>query len=234
MKENIEANNIGNRKFVIELRFEPKVTMLDHKGTLVEKIQMTNVFPLNHWEIGQSEVIIRDEKKREDAHNIIMVAINRISFISYKIDTVVSFYAKFIKIYDAVISELGKLEITRIGCRIIGTYKCSSTEYKNVLKNFKESFPEKFFIERYPAKDLLFNLVYENGMYQIGPVDENDNYYSREFDIPDCKRHVGVAIDTDNYLTNEAQEINEKSLIKDVYMLSLSVEKDLYSNLKNF
>ncbi len=102
MKENIEANNIGNRKFVIELRFEPKVTMLDHKGTLVEKIQMTNVFPLNHWEIGQSEVIIRDEKKREDAHNIIMVAINRISFISYKIDTVVSFYAKFIKINTSV------------------------------------------------------------------------------------------------------------------------------------
>lgn len=46
---------------------------------------MTNVFPLNHWEIGQSEVVIRDEK-REDTHNIIMVAINRISFISYKID----------------------------------------------------------------------------------------------------------------------------------------------------
>lgn len=27
MKENIEANNIGNRKFVIELRFEPKVNV---------------------------------------------------------------------------------------------------------------------------------------------------------------------------------------------------------------
>lgn len=31
MKENIESKNIGNRKFIIELRYEPKVTMLDSK-----------------------------------------------------------------------------------------------------------------------------------------------------------------------------------------------------------
>lgn len=46
MKENIESKNIGNRKFIIELRYEPKVTMLDAKGALVEKIQETNVFLL--------------------------------------------------------------------------------------------------------------------------------------------------------------------------------------------
>ena len=49
MKENIESKNIGNRKFIIELRYEPKVTMLDAKGALVEKIQETNVFPLGNW-----------------------------------------------------------------------------------------------------------------------------------------------------------------------------------------
>lgn len=52
MKENIESKNIGNRKFIIELRYEPKVTMLDSKGALVEKIQETKVFPYSHWEIG--------------------------------------------------------------------------------------------------------------------------------------------------------------------------------------
>ena len=234
MKENIESKNIGNRKFIIELRFEPKVTMLDCKGNLVEKIQATKVFPLSYWEIGQSEVIIRDDKKKENANNIVIVTINRINFISYKINSVESFYANFIKIYDAVTSVLNKLSITRIGCRIIGTYKCSSSEYKNVLRNFQDSFPAKFYLEKYPAKDLRFELIYENGMYQVGPLDINDDYFSREFDILDCKKHVGIAIDTDNYLTNEAQEINEKSLIKDVYMLSLSVEKDLYSNLNKF
>lgn len=233
MKENIESKNIGNRKFIIELRFEPKITMLDRKGSLVEKIQETKVFPLSYWEIGQSEVIIRDDKKG-NAHNIAVVTFNRISFISFKINSVESFYANFIKVYEAVISVLGKLTITRIGCRIIGTYKCSSTEYKSVLKNFQNSFPVRFYLQKYPAKDLRFELIYENGAYQVGPLDLNDDYFVREFDIPDCNKHVGIAIDTDNYITNETKEINDRSLIKDVYMLSLSVEKDLYSNLNDF
>lgn len=32
MQENIDTKNIGNRKFIIELRFDPKVSMLDKKG----------------------------------------------------------------------------------------------------------------------------------------------------------------------------------------------------------
>ena len=234
MKENIESKNIGNRKFIIELRYEPKVTLLDSKGALVEKIQETKLFPCSHWEIGQSEVIVRDEKMKEDAHNVIIVTLNRICFISYKIDSVESFYANFCKVYDAVTKVLFPLKITRIGCRIIGTYKANSSDFKNILKNFQDSFPAKFLLKKYPAKYLLFHLKYENGMYQIGPIDINDDFYSREFDIPDCTKHVGFAIDTDNYLTNEAQEINEKSLIKEVYKLSLSVEKELFSNLMNF
>lgn len=234
MKENIESKNIGNRKFIIELRYEPKVTMLDSKGALVEKIQETKVFPCSHWEIGQSEVIIRDDKKKEDAHNVILVSLNRISFISYKVDSVESFYANFSKVYEAVTKVLSSLTITRIGCRIIGTYKTKSSDFNNILKNFQDSFPAKFLLDKYPAKDMLFHLTYENGMYEIGPVSINDDFYKREFDIPDYTKHVGVAIDTDNYLTNEAQEINEKSLIKEVYLLSLSVEKELYSNLMNF
>lgn len=223
MKENIESKNIGNRKFIIELRYEPKVTMLDAKGALVEKIQETNVFPYTHWEIGQSEVIIRDEKKKEDAHNVVWVTLNRISFISYKINSVESFYANFIKVYDAIIKVLNQLTITRIGCRIIGTYKSSSVDYKSVLKNFKDSFPANFLLDKYPAKDMLFNLTYQNGMYQIGPLDIDDDFYRREFDLPDCNKHIGIAIDTDNYLTNELHQINDKSLIKDVYMLSVSI-----------
>lgn len=234
MKENIESKNIGNRKFIIELRYEPKVIMLDKKGTLVEKIQALNIFPQSHWEIGQSEIIIRDDKKKEEAHNIVLLTINRISFISNKINSVESFFANFSKVYEVVTTILAPINITRIGCRIIGTYKTNSTDFKNVLYNFRNTFPEKFLLEKYPAKDMLFNLTYENGMYQIGPVNINDDFYKREFGTTDCVKHVGIAIDTDNYLTNDAQEINEKSLIKEVYMLSLSVEKELYSNLMNF
>lgn len=31
MQENIDTKNIGNRKFIIELRFDPKVSMLEKR-----------------------------------------------------------------------------------------------------------------------------------------------------------------------------------------------------------
>ena len=234
MKENIDSKNVGNRKFIIELRFEPKVSMLDKRGLLVEKLQECKVFPVSHWEIGQSDVTVRDSKNREDAINVATVTFNRLNFISYNIASVESFYAKFTKIYDAVLKVLDDLTITRIGCRIIGSYYTSSKDYETIVSNFKNSFPSKFLIEKYPVKDFMFNLVYNNGMYQIGPLSDNDNFYDREFAVPGCKKHVGVCIDTDNYLTNDSMSINERSLIKDVYTLSLSVEKELLSNLAEF
>lgn len=39
MKENIESKYIGNRRFIIELRFEPQLAMLDTKGSLINKIR---------------------------------------------------------------------------------------------------------------------------------------------------------------------------------------------------
>ena len=234
MKENIESKNIGNRKFIIELRFEPKVVMLDKKGEIVENLQGINIFPSSHWEIGQSDVIIRDSKEKENAKNIVTVSFHRLSYISYSVSSIESFYANFTKIYDAILKVLNFLTITRIGCRVIGTYYTKSKDFSSVLKSFKEAFPAKFLIEKNPAKDFLFHLSYENCMYEIGPLSEEDNFYDREFSIPGCNKHVGVCIDTDNYITNESRTINEKSLIKDIYTLSLSVEKELYTNLTEF
>lgn len=87
MQENIETKNIGNRKFIIELRFDPKVSMLDKKGLLAEQIENCKAFNINHWEIGQSEVSIRDHEDKEKATNIVAVTFNRLSFISFKINT---------------------------------------------------------------------------------------------------------------------------------------------------
>lgn len=231
MKDNIESKNIGNRKFVLELRFDPKVILLDKKGEIVEKIEKANVISDNQWEIGQSEIVIRDNRVKEEAQNIISISLQRLSYISYNIGTIASFYAGFEKIRDAVISVLGELKITRIGCRIIGTYYSQSKDFSSLLDKFKNCFPSQFLLENYPAKDFLFHLVYDSGMYQIGPVSNDDGFYSREFPLASCKKHVGIAIDTDNYLTNDVKPINDKSLIKDVYTLSLSVEKDLFVKL---
>ena len=167
MKDNIDSKNIGNRKFIIELRFEPKVSMLDKKGAIVELIEKAKPFNIFHWEIGQGEVTIRDHENKEETSNTIIVTFNRFNFISNKINSIEEFYSKFEKIYNAITTALGDLVIKRIGCRIIGTYKVKSSDYNTILNKFKNSFPSKFFIDKYPAKDFLFNLVYENGMYQI-------------------------------------------------------------------
>ena len=49
MQENIETKNIGTRKFIIELRFDSKVSMLDKKGQLAEQIENSKAFNTNHW-----------------------------------------------------------------------------------------------------------------------------------------------------------------------------------------
>lgn len=234
MKENIESKYIGNRKFIIELRFDSKGIILDKKGEIIDVIKSLDIFPKYHWEIGQSGIIIKDGTDENRAKNAIRITHNLISIMSYQIDTVASFYDKFEKIYRKLREILGDFDILRIGCRIMGTYYTASTQYSMIVQNFKRNFPSNIFLDKYPAKDMLFNVVYENGMYQIGPVSETDIFYAREFDVTDCKKHVGVAIDTDNYILRNKNDINDMSLIKDIYRLSLSVEKDLYSNLKDF
>ena len=70
-------------------------------------------------------------------------------------------------------------------------------------------------------------------MYNVGPVKEDkDAFIEQNFAESYRIKHAGIAIDTDNYLTNEKEPINDKSLIKDTYILSLSVEKQLLENLK--
>ncbi len=234
MKDNIKNTNIGNRKIIIELRYAPVVLMLDKRGQIVDAIEKSNCFNTFHWEIQPGEVIIRDHAEKEKSKNIVFITFNRFSFISYKIDSIDGFYSSFKKAYDAVFDLLDSPTIHRIGCRIIGTYKVRSQDFRSILSHFKESFPSRVFLEKYQAKDLAFRLTYENGMYRIGPVSERDNFYDKEFNLGDCEKHVGVAIDTDNYLTNEVQNINDKALIKEVYILSLAVEKELYSNLVEF
>lgn len=234
MKDNIDTKHIGNRKIIIELRYAPIVSMLDKRGQITEAIEKSNCFSSFHWEINTGEVTIRDHAEKEKSKNLVFVTFNRLSFISYKIDSIEGFYSSFKKAYDAVTTLLGPMTIQRIGCRIIGTYKVLSQDFGSILSRFKESFPSKIFMEKYPTKDLSFTLTYENGMYRIGPVNDDDDFYKKEFDLEYCEKHVGLVIDTDNYLTNEVKDISDKTLIKDVYTLSLAVEKELYSNLAEF
>ena len=173
--------------------------------------------------------------KKNEARNTIIVELNRFSFISSKIDSIDSFYGKFEKIYAEITKELGPLYIKRIGCRIQGTYRTKSDNYDDIMGKMKSSFPSTFLLDNYPSTDMLFQLIYKNGMYNIGPArDKDDAFVNQNFDESYRINHNGIAIDTDNYITYENGSILDKQAIKDVFVLSLSVEKELYSNLKDF
>ena len=232
MKDNIQFKSIGNRKFVIELRFNHKATLSDKKGAIIENIKSLNMFSPLHWEMGVANVNLWEGTKKEDTRNLIIIELNRLCFISSKIDSVDSYYNYFCKIYECVEKEIGNLDIQRIGCRIQGTYKTKSTDFNYIFSEMQKGFPSLFYLQDFPATDLLFQLNYKNGMYNVGPVKEKKDAFV-ENNFPESYRinHVGFAIDTDKYLTNETCPINDKKLIKDTYVLSLSVEKKLFDNL---
>lgn len=233
MKDNIDSKSIGNRKFIIELRFDHKVTLSDKKGVIIENIKALNIFVPFHWEIGVANAIIWDGEKKENARNIIIIELNRLCFISSKIDSVANYYGNFTKIYECIVKELGNFNVRRIGCRIQGTYRTKSADFDTIIDKIQKGFPSQFYLQDFPATDMLFQLNYKNGMYNIGPVkEEKDAFMDQNFAESYRIKHIGIAIDTDNYLTNEKEPINDKSLIKDTYILSLSVEKQLFENLK--
>lgn len=235
MKNNIDISTVLNRKIIIELRYDPKPIFLDVKGSLIQKIESLKLFPESHWGIGESAVKLSDSNKNELERNRIHVELNRLSFLSTKIDSINDYYSKFESIHKVAKEVLGEFEISRIGCRIQGSYKCKSTDFKELLSNFEKSFPNKLFLEHFPVKDLRFQVNYQNGMYHVGPVGKNDPFLRNEFTHPDRNENVGIGLDTDNFLLRTSSDkLNGTSKIKDVFTASLAVEKSMVENLSDF
>lgn len=235
MKDNLDSKLILNRKFIIELRFTVVPKFLDLKGTILEKINSLKVINSINWSIGDTALKIIDSNNDEQARNIILAEMSRISYMSSQIDSIDKFFNDFSKLFNALKDILGILSIQRIGCRIQGTYKTKSNKYDDILKNFKESFPSNIFLEDFPTNDLRLQVVYQNGMYHIGPLKENDQFLQNEFKYVERVNSIGVALDTDNYLLNtDTENLDNISRIKDVFVASLAVEKNLVEKLKDF
>jgi hypothetical protein len=233
MKDNIKRDFIKNRKLVIEIRYNPNPRILDERGTLINKLIDSNVILNAHWELGGANITISDKLEQNQSRKKVFIDINRLSFISSAGDTNESFYAGFEKAFKSFKETIPQIQIQRIGCRIQGTYNCESNEYKTIIEKFKKNFPNQFLLEEFPAQDLRFHLMYQNGMYQIGPIRKDDQFIKTEFPYDGRIEHVGFAIDTDNFILREDanMQIKETS-IKDVFITSLSVEKSLFEKLK--
>lgn len=234
MKDNIKGEFIKNRKLIIEVRYSPNPKILDERGALINKLVDSNIISNPHWELGGANITVSDKADQKQSRKKIFIDIHRMSYISTSQDTNASFFASFEKAYKVFKETISDFNIKRIGCRVQGTYSCASKEYKTIIEKFKAHFPSQFLLEEFPAQDLRFQLVYQNGMYNIGPVHKDDQFLKQEFSFDEKIEHIGFGIDTDNYMLKEnSEQIIKDSSIKDVFMTSLSVEKSLFEKLKS-
>lgn len=234
MENTIDSKNINNRKIILEVRFKSSPLIVDKRGEILQSLMKLKMFAQTHWELGNGEVKIFDTEEPEKAKSIIYVDIKKFTVVSSFNHTNDSFYNMFDKTYKAVKAITGEVEIERIGCRIIGTYKADSSEYSKILNGFKKSFPSQVLLEDFPVNDLRLQLVYQNGQYNIGPIKKDDPFFKKEFPNSDAQNAVGFGIDTDNYILKPDSSTIKDSSIKDVFMTSLSVEKLLFEKLRSF
>lgn len=233
MKDNIDLRDVLNRKIIIEIRFNADPNFLDNKGRLVSDISASESY-FTEWKIGDS-IELTDNVERSEVRNIVSIHIDRLTFISSSITSIDDYFTRFKKIYNLLNKYLNNLNILRIGCRIQGTYKTSSSDFDTILNNFSDTLPKNVFIDDFPVKDLHFKLVYQNGTYTIGPIQEDDIFVRTNFIYKDRIEDVGIAIDTDNFLLKSPSvDLNNIGQISDVLVASLAVEKTLLNNLKEF
>lgn len=234
MENSIKSTSINNRKIVIEIRYEPNPSVIDSRGSLVKKLVEAQLIQDAQWELGIGEIKLSDSLKANESRHLIYADLHRLTLISSKIDSNASYFhfaEKAFKIFKEVIPSY---IIIRIGCRIQGTYQSKSNDYNQIVNNFKALFPSQILLEDFNVKDLKFQLVYQNGQYHIGPVNKDDGFVMTEFPFDDASKNIGFAIDTDNYIIRslKMETIND-SVIKDVYVTSLSVEKSLFDILNS-
>lgn len=230
MKNTINSSSILNRKLILEVRYEPNPQIVDKRGKILDEIMRANIIPNGQWELGDGMVSIADSLEQNLVTKKCFIDTNRITLMSQCNETNESFFNNFTTLFNIAKDNL-TIDIKRIGCRIQGTYSCKSTKYENILNGFIDLFPSQFILEEFPSKDLNFHLVYQNGKYEIGPINVEDIWTKQQFQNEKLRiNKPGFAIDTDNYIL-KTNEIVKSTSIKDVYLTSLSVEKSLFEKL---
>jgi hypothetical protein len=232
MENTISSKFIHNRKIIIEIRYKINPLIVDKKGEILNEFIENNLILSSHWNLGNGEFNLRDNTDDDEARMVIFCDSNRLAIISSDVASNERYFDTADKAYKMLKKVIPNIDIERIGCRILGTYKTNSTAYKNILQKFKSLFPDQILLEDYIVEDLRLQLVYQNGQYNIGPINKNDPFLKKQFTHSEAVNEIGFAIDTDNFYRKikESEKVGEAK-IKDVFMASLSVEKSLFEKL---
>jgi len=209
----------------------------DLKGAIINGIKAEKIIDPPKWKFGLGDVTINNSLKKEEIRSTIYFDLHRLTYMSSIVPTNEVYTNKFNKLYKVFKEAVGKenVSIKRIGCRVMGTYSTNEDSYDKILDKFLKVFPEQFLLDDFDANDMLFQLTYANGMYNIGPIKPDDTFLKSQFNYDDRNNSIGFAIDTDNYVSrkeDDKQPIAD-SKIKDVILASLSVEKFLFEKLNS-
>ena len=231
MKDTIASSSVYNRKIILEVRYEPDPYIIDKRGKLLKELKETKVIADPKWSITDGSVMICDSDKPQMVNKLCQIDSQRFVFSVTTGFTNDSFLQNFDKLFAVVCNNLD-IAITRIGCRIQGTYATKSNDYDSILKNFLTMFPNQLILEDFHPRDFHFLLLYENGQYQIGPTKEKDIWFLQNFPNEETRNSTsGFAVDTDNYILKDATNTINKTSTKDVFKASISVEKLLFEKL---
>lgn len=233
MQDNISSKFIGNRKISIEVRYAPTMAIIDKRGALIDAFKKADIFDVQSWGFGEDRIILRDTEDDDTAQNIVRISYNRCIFRSRSINSVEGYYAQIEKVVKLLNDIIGAFVIRAVYCRILGTYKSNKRDFSEIVDSFKKAFPSQFLLDGYPAKDMTFRLFHEYGNYMICPLSKDDDVFEKEFKADEKNKHLGFVIDTGNQILLEKDQKFSTQVVKDVYTLSLSIEKDLFNKISS-
>lgn len=234
MKDNIPSELIQNRKLILEIRNTSNLNILDNKGKILEELTKLNIFTTKEWATSDTGVKISDSEVSNEERETIYFDLHRLSFITSRITTIDQYFNNVKKIFEIYKKYSENSDINRIGCRIIGTYNTKSNSFKDIVDKFQKEFPKSIFIDEFPLTDLKLTIKYNSGIYEIGPVDINDDFTLGHFKHKEQINKIGFGIDTDNFIIKSDKSLKNISKIQDVITATLAVEKALVDKINEF
>lgn len=234
MEEFIDIDKITNRKLIIELRFDLNPLIFDKKGLILSNLNKLNIIKEPTIKTREGFIALVKEDSYNKELESIAIEIGRISYIVSNKINMKEFYDNFMLIFDTFKKSIDNLEFTRIGARIIATYKSSQNNFKEIIKDFKRFFPTQLLTHDYVPEDLAISINYKNGKYHLGPINKNDIFLTQQFSPEILKNEIGYGIDSDNFMIKtNTTNITDNENIKNVYLAAHAVQKDLFDKLNN-
>jgi len=233
MQDFIESKYILNRKIVIEVRYGILPFVLDNRGMIADSIISTKAIKSSNWGFAHNGIEVYDEINTRA--EFFRVDINVFTLIDETFHSNEEYWNKFSNLYKTLVDVLEHPDqkFLRIGCRILGTYNFNNKTYEDVSHMFIKHFPTSLTIDSLKYNDSKLLLVYDNGRYECGPVNQNDPWTEMNFmKTSKFNPSFGFAIDTDNYSLNTGNlNLASLSKIKDVFAASLAIEQNIFQKI---